>query len=101
MWSFLFIREYMECLVLLRKDTLFTYFSVFFFFFGICITWSFHFLAVMAIIGLRCVFKSQLDIMMNDVSKKKKGKEIRAACSFHGLHCTYTRNGWCCFFIIE
>lgn len=32
MWSFLFIREYMECLVLLRKDTLFTYFSVFFFF---------------------------------------------------------------------
>lgn len=33
MWSFLFIREYMKCLVLLRKDALFTRFCVFFFFF--------------------------------------------------------------------
>lgn len=69
MWSFLFIREYMECLVLLRKDALFTCFCVFF---GICMTWSFHFLAVMAIIGLGCVFKPQLDIMVNEVSKNGK-----------------------------
>lgn len=66
-------------------------FLPFFFFFSI-FAWldHSHFLAVMAIIGLGSVFKPQLDIMMNEVSKKgtktKMGKEIKAACPFHGLH---------------
>ena len=90
MWSFLFIREYMKCLVLLRKDALFTCFCVFF---GICMTWSFHFLAVMAIIGLGCVFKPQLDIMMNE--HKKWEKKSRLPALFMICICTYTQNGWC------
>lgn len=49
----------------------------------------------MAIIGLGCVFKPQLDIMMNEV--QKMGKEIRAACSFHGLH-LYIYAKWLVFF---